>query len=65
MKILEVDYAGKHICNRFCYCPVHESKMMYSPSEHLHACIKIKCKYAHGYENKIVEEMKTWKSYIG
>jgi len=63
MHILEVDYAGRHICNKFCRCPVHGSDMLYSPSEDLHACVDITCRYAHGYEIQIVEEMKSWKNY--
>jgi hypothetical protein len=41
----------EHYCTEKCKCPIHEIDFLYSKRERLHACQRIDCEFAHGFEN--------------
>lgn len=40
----------RHTCGDRCVCPVHNTPMWYSATEHLHACQDPECEHAGGVD---------------
>jgi hypothetical protein len=37
-----------HVCDDRCTCPVHDTPLIYSPTQDDHACQDVTCKHGHG-----------------
>jgi hypothetical protein len=46
-----------HRCDERCTCPVHGTPMYFAPSTGEHACQDVDCKYGHGYETVVDQEL--------
>lgn len=48
-----------HVCDEEkCVCPVHGTWLLYNRHYNEHACQNSACRYAHGLERQLVEEMR-------